>query len=68
MGGLSYGQTAIFEWLERVLPVGGPPEHPKEFRFPDEAVAAVLRHHPHLKATDLAALGSQASQHPSLEG
>jgi pimeloyl-ACP methyl ester carboxylesterase len=68
MGGLCYGQAAILEWLERVLPPDGQPEHPNAFRVPDGVAAAVLRHHPRIKTTDLAALSRQALEQPNPKG
>lgn len=55
MGGLTYGQAATFEWLQRVLPAHGQPERTNALNIPAEVTAAVLRHHPGLKPTDLPA-------------
>lgn len=65
MGGLIYGQAATFEWLERVLPAHGQPEHAAAFTVPAEVTAAVLRHHPRLKTTDLTAPDRDATGPPT---
>jgi pimeloyl-ACP methyl ester carboxylesterase len=49
VGGLSYGQAVTFDWLNRVLPAHGQPEHRRPFTVPDQVAAAIRRHHPHLK-------------------
>ena len=55
MGGLTYGEDDTYEWLQRVLRAHGERERTNALNIPAEVTAAVLRHHPGLKPTDVPA-------------